>query len=402
MSILADLEREIDDDLASVGQRELNRRVDAVRIGERKLAGYLSRIASRARELADEGKGTSPAETMRRGGASAKQANREARRSQAIKDSPKVSKAVNSGEANPENVDTVARLSGRLSDPEHLKKLRALDSEVAANVIGMSPELFAGWYRKKLQTIEADGGLSEFERQRAASRLSLEWGSTKMLHANGEFDPEWGEIIQERIRKEARRLAKADGKPMSDHYQAQALAEICGLQTGTNGLTGPTAAISVLIDKRTMTSGPHPGTVSETQSGQPIPPQTVGRLACDAAVTAIEIDGTGQELRVGYTSRTATPAQRKALRALYRVCPLDGVTSFDRCEIHHVNFFSSGNGPTDIENLLPISKRSHHQLHEGGWHLKLNPDRSLIFTSPDGKHNRTIPPPKPPGCCSVG
>ncbi len=396
MSILADLASETDDDLGAAGQKELNRRVDAIRLGERELAGYLARIARRSAELAGEGKGTTPEETMRRGGASAKQANREARRSRAGKNSPKISKAVTSGQANPENVDTVARLSGRLTEPDQLEKLRALDGEVAHNVIEMSPESFAQWYRRKLQEIEADNGLAEFERQRAASRLSLHWGSRSMLQVLGELDPEWGEIVQTRIRRLARKLAKADGKPMSDHYQAQALAIICGLKaTGTG--SGPSAAISVLVDKRTMTDGPHEQTVSETQSGQPIPPQTVGRLACDAAITAIEIDGDGQRLRVGYEKRTATRAQRQALRVLYRTCPLDGVTPFDECEIHHVSFYSTGNGPTDFENLLPISKKWHHLQHEGGWHLKINPDRSLILTSPDGKHNRTIPAPKPPG-----
>lgn len=111
-------------------------------------------------------------------------------------------------------------------------------------------------------------------------------------------------------------------------------------------------SISLLIDQQTATHGPHAGTVCETLAGRPIPPQTMSRLACDALVTPIVINGAGQPLKVGRTRRTATDAQRKALRTLYSTCPIDGVTPLDRCEYHHVIYYENG-GNTDLDNLIP-------------------------------------------------
>lgn len=407
MTVLAMLENRILDDLSEATQAELDGCVDLAREAQTAIAGYLLRVACRATDLAAAGIGTSPEETMRRGGASAKQANREARRAKTSKEMPKVGKALEEGRANSENVDLVNFISGRITDPDHLVALLKLDAEVATNVVTMAPEVFARWYRKKVQAIQADNGLSRFEQQRSNSRFPMRWGAGGMLLTPGEFDPEWGELVQNAVRARARQIAKALGVPLSDHIQAQAVAEICeawlagnepGSVSGSRGAkrsNGSRPSISVLVDQRTMTEGPHAGTVSETQSGQSIPPQTIGRLACDAAITAIEINGDGQRLRVGHEKRTATYAQRKALRALYRTCAIDGVTTFDLCEVHHVCFYRTREGPTDIENLLPISKYWHHKLHEGGWKLEIGADRSLLLTSPDGKHQRTIPPPMP-------
>lgn len=143
-----------------------------------------------------------------------------------------------------------------------------------------------------------------------------------------------------------------------------------------------------------MRTGAHPDTVSETWDGQPVPPETVARLACDAAIQGIEISGQGIPLRVGAKHRTATNAQRKALRALYRRCAIDGSTPFDRCEIHHVDEWIRSRN-SNLENLLPISPYWHHMVHEGGWQLKINSDRSIELCTPKGVLYRKIPPPDP-------
>ena len=47
---------------------------------------------------------------------------------------------------------------------------------------------------------------------------------------------------------------------------------------------------------------------------------------------------------------------------------------------------------TDLDNLLPLCTRHHHDVHDGGWQLKLTPDRHLTITYPDGTTNHTGPP----------
>ena len=56
-----------------------------------------------------------------------------------------------------------------------------------------------------------------------------------------------------------------------------------------------------------------------------------------------------------------------------------------------------GAGATDLDNLLPVSVDWHHRLHEGGWTIKMGPDRGLKLYRPDGTHDRTIEAPRPYG-----
>ena len=69
---------------------------------------------------------------------------------------------------------------------------------------------------------------------------------------------------------------------------------------------------------------------------------------------------------------------------MYRTCAHPHCTTpFDRCEIHHVTAWDAL-GPTDLANLLPLCSFHHHCVHEGGWTLTLDPDRTITLTRPDG------------------
>ncbi len=52
-------------------------------------------------------------------------------------------------------------------------------------------------------------------------------------------------------------------------------------------------------------------------------------------------------------------------------------------------------GATILANLVPISSRWHHRIHDLGWQLTMRPDRTLELRTPDGTLHRIIPPPAP-------
>ena len=157
------------------------------------------------------------------------------------------------------------------------------------------------------------------------------------------------------------------------------------LVTGARSGGRRPAEIVVLADLDTLRHGLHPNTVCETFDGQPIPPETVRRLACDGRVIPVVLDGHGVVLDHGQARRMATPEQRRALRAMYRTCAHPHCTvRFGDCEIHHVIEWIRQRGPTDLANLLPLCSRHHHLVHDGGWHLTLHPDRTIELRRPDG------------------
>ena len=125
--------------------------------------------------------------------------------------------------------------------------------------------------------------------------------------------------------------------------------------------------ICVHIDYATMLNGLHELSVCETADGIPLPPETVRRLACEAAIVPIVLNGAGEALNCGREQRVANRAQRRALRAMYRTCGYPGCdVVFDRCDIHHVIEWLRL-GSTDLDNLLPLCSKHHHLVHEGRW-----------------------------------
>ena len=51
--------------------------------------------------------------------------------------------------------------------------------------------------------------------------------------------------------------------------------------------------------------------------------------------------------------------------------------------IHHVIAWIRQRGPTNLDNLLPLCARHHHDVHEGGWQLRLHPDRTINLHHPN-------------------
>jgi predicted restriction endonuclease len=115
-------------------------------------------------------------------------------------------------------------------------------------------------------------------------------------------------------------------------------------------------------------------------------------MACIADVTPVIVGADGVRLYLGRTTRLASPAQRRALRAMYRRCAVPGCSAcWDSVVIHHLKYFRHG-GLTDIDNLLPLCIKHHHFAHEGGWQFRLGLDRTLTIVRPDGTTTIHAPP----------
>jgi hypothetical protein len=113
-------------------------------------------------------------------------------------------------------------------------------------------------------------------------------------------------------------------------------------------------------------------------------------MLCDAWITHTVLGPSGRALAVGRSHRTATDAQRTALRVMYPSCALCDV-KFDHCEMHHIIEWEHG-GPTDLTNLIPLCTVHHERVHKG-WHIELSDGRELTVLRPDGRLWKTIPLP---------
>ena len=123
---------------------------------------------------------------------------------------------------------------------------------------------------------------------------------------------------------------------------------------------------------------------------------TIRRLACDAGVNRVMLQGRSSILDYGRTTRAISRSLFNALVARDQHCRFPGC---DRppewCEAHHVVAWEHG-GETNPGNLVLGCTRHHHILHTPGWQAKLRPDGTLEITTPDGQILDSRPPGRPP------
>ena len=372
----------------------------------RRVRGWLdaaeARITSRVTELHDSAGGAPAADVHTRcGGVSAAEGKRKERRSRTLDDAPSFGAALADGAIGAEHVDALANATAQLDD-EIKTSLFDEAGDLLDAATSMSPERFGRHLRNRARTLERDNGIARNTRQRRDTYLSRKLnGATGMVEGRFAFHPELANQVFGAVDRHVAAMIADGGHRGDPAYVSRSVdrnqlaAEALGhLVAGGHQAIRPTEAdITVIIDATTATTGHlHEHSVCETSDGLDLPPASIQRLLCTGRVTPIIVDPNGNALDAGDTIRHANRHQRRALRAMYRTCAFDRCDiGFDRCEIHHITPWEHG-GLTDLHNLIPICSRHHHVVHEAGWSLTLEPDRTLVIRQPDGtEYGRTHP-----------
>jgi hypothetical protein len=124
-------------------------------------------------------------------------------------------------------------------------------------------------------------------------------------------------------------------------------------------------------------------TGATTLNGTHLPHHRVRKLCCDATINRVVANGS-EVIDYGRHERLAPLKLFLALALADKTCRYPGC---DRkpswCHAHHVHHWEDG-GPTDFDNLVLLCSRHHHHVHKPGWHLTMQPDRTVIVSTPGG------------------
>ena len=340
------------------------------------------------------------------GGVSSAEGKRKERRSEAIDEAPSFGHALASGSIGAEHVDALANATARLDD-DTKAALLDLEGDLLSDASSMSPEQFGRSCRQLARRLERDQGVERNRRQRRETFLLRKLNmASGMVEGRFAFHPELANQIFGALDQQVASMIK-QGERRNDaefvnrsfdrnRLAAEALGE---LVAGGHHQQRPLEAdITLIVDAHTATtSALHDHSICETTDGAALPPASVRRLLCQGSVTPVVVDQNGNPFNMGRQIRNANRQQRRALRALYRCCAFERCdVVFDRCEIHHILPWDFG-GLTDLENLIPLCARHHHVVHEGGWRLHLEPDRTLAITRSDGQFHARCRPDIPEG-----
>jgi hypothetical protein len=109
-------------------------------------------------------------------------------------------------------------------------------------------------------------------------------------------------------------------------------------------------------------------------------------VLCDATVTLIKVNLTGQPFDVGTPQTTIPVRNRKAVLTRDRSCRIGGCDRSPRwCQIHHIREREHG-GTHELANLVLVCTYHHRQIHRQGLKLTWHTDGiTLLTTLPGGK-----------------
>lgn len=308
------------------------------------------------------------------------------------------SEAMSNGEIRPEHADRLGAALGRLNPAQKDQLLGQADLVDAAR--NRSPEEFELELKRRERRITGDDGAELLARQRRSVRLRSWTDDDGMSQWKLSLDPLTGAKFAAKVRAATEALVHSgipDDAPtmprdLNEYLQAHALLGLL-FGDGPKPKTGR-PEITVIVDTR-VPAGAQP--VVDWGIPVDLPTSVLADLAADADVHTVLVDGdrlvsAPGPLDLGRTSRLASPAQRRALRALYATCAVPGCcTRFDYLVIHHIDHWING-GLTDLAKLLPVCPQHHTQLHQQRWRITLDPEtRELTIHLPDGSVLRGQP-----------
>jgi Domain of unknown function (DUF222)/HNH endonuclease len=247
------------------------------------------------------------------------------------------------------------------------------------------------------QAVEREHALSVDEKLREQRQLHASVSLLGMVRVDGNLDPETGETLLTAL--DAVLDAEARSRPQDDdrtpaQRRADALGEIC--RQWLDGAERPSVAgerphVTVTVAAEGLGDGP---AISELDHVGPVGRATARRLACDASLMRVVMNGRSEPLDVGRRTPVVPPSMRRAVIVRDRHCRFPGC---DRphswCDAHHVTHWADG-GPTAASNLVLLCRRHHRSIHERGTFRLELVDGRPVFLRPDGSALEDRAPPK--------
>jgi hypothetical protein len=327
---------------------------------------------------------------------STRDADRVVQRGRTAEQISELGAALADGEVSGAHVDAVTDVL-RSAEPDARAALVAEGAWIARCARETTPAELRRELHAHRRAFETDSGMDRLERQRRDCRLTSWVDRNGMWCFRGRFDPETGLKLHQRILTQTQaQFAEhiPEGAP-DDPIERQSFLRALALDALTRGAgrSGP-PEMTVVID--TTVTDINGGPTVDWALPVEIPVQVLHDLFPEARVCPVIVrngvvlfaPGT---MNLGRTSRLANRDQRRVLRSLYPTCAIPGCEArFELCKIHHVIWWEH-DGLTDLDNLLPVCVRHHHRIHDGGWELKLTPDRQLTITYPNGQTQTTRP-----------
>jgi hypothetical protein len=251
--------------------------------------------------------------------------------------------------------------------------LRRLGERILAHV---DPELADRRLRDRLDR----------EERRARSRRGFTLSADGLggTRVSGTLDAEGAAIVAAAIDPLSGPTKGADGPDARTPAtrRADALVEVCRIAMAAGGLPdngGIPPQLNVTVNFDALARGV---AIGQLDTGALLSPESVRRLACDAGILPVVLDGASVPIDVGRGRRLYHGAARVAVAMRDGGCAFPGCDRPIRwCDVHHVIAWHDG-GFTDLENGVALCRHHHRTIHRGEWQVRMGKDRRPEFIPP--------------------
>ncbi len=368
-SVIAHLHTE---PVASLPRSVLADRVETVRALRGALDAYEARLVAAVDALGDHG--LDGAGMLRSAGrVSARRAVLSAKRAEGLRMLPATRDALAGGRITAEHVDAIVEAAEKVT-PEKA------DAELVERATRAPADRFTNDSREWATRNRDDDGADEAAVQRLnrQARTWIQRRGDKMFGFYAELDRIDGAAAHAALDRRYNELWNDDGgrdggaddvRTVEQRMADAFVSLITGTRADESGDDPPRPPhpkhqLNVIHDIAGHTTADGTPLAWLVTDGQPLPEAVLERIACTATITPMIFTGPATPIWQGRAHRHATIAQWRSLIARDRGCIGCGAAP-NRCEAHHVIPWEH-HGPTDIDNLVLVCSRCHHDIHDRG------------------------------------
>ncbi|QIZ34014.1 HNH endonuclease signature motif containing protein [Saccharopolyspora sp. ASAGF58] len=320
-------------------------------------------------------------------------------------DLPETAAALAEGAIGLEHARVIVDGVRRLPEYARCHQVGEVESTLAAYARMMTPRELEKLAERIRYLLDQDGAYDDEEDQHESRELHYTVARDGMTVIKARLDREAGAKFAALMQPLAAPRPEVEGEkdPRTvGQRNADGFAAILDLALDHDGVPrtgGQRPHLTISIDFEDLKKGigfvaaetGMPGTLNTERT---ITAENARRIACDAEVLPMVLDGDGLPLDVGRAKRTA-PAQIRAA-----LLQRDGVCAFPGCdrppgtpEAHHLAHWADG-GTTELSNMVMLCGHHHRTLHNQRWEITMRGGRPAFIPPPTVDPKRT---PRPGG-----
>ena len=275
-----------------------------------------------------------------------------------------------------EHIDAVTDAIKQLPDWATLEHRELLETTLGETARSHDPKVVREHGTVLLQRIDSDGTDPHTEQREAEPVNTFRYKRTADggMDYSGHLEREAADELEALFGPLAKPAPSAEGVPdprPARQRNGDAISAIVHLAVAAGNAPvhgGERPNLNVFLDYGMLAEGVGTATLD---SGSHLTVTALRRLACDANLIPMVLNGESVPLDVGREHRLVTPRQRKALIARDRGCAFPGCHLPARwTEAHHIRHWLHG-GATDLANLVLLCRRHHHLVHGPEWSIQV-------------------------------